>query len=60
MLKRYQLKSDFRGFTKGSEFYLIAESEYIGIKEFVLRTKDLSIRMIISEREMEKYFFRLK
>ncbi len=60
MLKRYQLKSDFRGFTKGSEFYLIAESEYIGIKEFVLRTKDLSIRMIISEREMEKYFFPLK
>ncbi len=60
MLKRYQLKSDFRGFIKGSEFYLIAESEYIGIKEFVLRTKDLSIRMIISEREMEKYFFPLK
>ncbi|MGG1631059.1 hypothetical protein [Rossellomorea sp. NRS-1567] len=60
MLKRYQLKSDFRGFKKGSHFYLIAESEYIGIKEYVLRTRDLSRRMMISEREMEKYFIRMK
>jgi hypothetical protein len=60
MLKRYQLRSDFRGFKKGSHFYLIAESEYIGIKEFVLRTKDLSTRMMISERELEKYFIPLK
>ncbi|MGM0866633.1 MAG: hypothetical protein ACQEWF_18320 [Bacillota bacterium] len=60
MLKSYQLKSDFRGLKKGANFYLIAESEYIGIKEFVLRTKDLSTRMIISEREMEKYFIPLK
>jgi hypothetical protein len=60
MLKRYRLKSDFREFKKGADFYLIAESEYIGIKEFVLRTKDLSTRMIISEREMEKYFIPLK
>jgi hypothetical protein len=60
MLKRYQLKSDFRGFKKGAHFYLIAESEYIGIKEYVLRTKDLSTRLIISEREMEKYFIPLK
>ncbi|WRP07477.1 hypothetical protein U9J35_04725 [Rossellomorea aquimaris] len=60
MLKRYQLKSDFRGFKKGSHFYLIAESEYIGIKEYVLRTRDLSRRMMISEREMKKYFIRMK
>jgi hypothetical protein len=60
MLKRYQLKSDFRGFKKGDHFYLIAESEYIGIKEFILRTKDLSTRIILSEREMEKYFIPLK
>jgi hypothetical protein len=60
MLKRYQLKSDFRGFKKGAYFYLIAESEYIGIKEYVLRTIDLSTRLIISESEMEKYFIPLK
>ncbi|MGM0840160.1 MAG: hypothetical protein ACQEWE_05505 [Bacillota bacterium] len=60
MLKRYLLKSDFRGFQKGSHFYLIAESEYIGIKEYVLRTRDLSRRMMISEKEMEKYFIRMK
>ncbi|TYS82266.1 hypothetical protein FZC85_03360 [Rossellomorea aquimaris] len=59
-MKRYQLKSNFRGFKKGAHFYLIAESEYIGIKEYVLRTIDLSTRLIISEREMEKYFIPLK
>ncbi len=59
-MKRYELKRDFRGFQKGSHFYLIAESEYIGIKEYILRTTDLSIRMVITEKQMENYFFLLK
>ncbi|TMU88359.1 hypothetical protein FGG79_03475 [Bacillus sp. BHET2] len=59
-MKRYKLKIDFRGIQKGSHFYLIAESEYIGIKEYILRTTDLSTRLVISEREMENYFFLLK
>ena len=58
-MKRYQLKSDFRGIQKGSHFYLVVESEYIGIKEYILRTTDFSTRLIISEREMENYFIRL-
>jgi hypothetical protein len=60
MMKRYLLKRDFRGFKKGSHFYLVVESEYIGIKEYVLRTQDLSKRMIISEKEMENHFIRVK
>lgn len=59
-MKRYELKRDFRGFQKGFHFYLIAESEYIGIKEYILRTTDLSIRMVITEKQMENYFFLLK
>ncbi|NMH68365.1 hypothetical protein HF072_06185 [Bacillus sp. RO3] len=59
-MKRFQLKKDFRGFKRGAAFYLIAESEYIGIKEYMLRTQDLSKRIIVSEREMEKYFFPLR
>jgi hypothetical protein len=58
-MKRYQLKRDFRGVKKGSSFYLVVESEYIGIKEYVVRTQDFSRRLIISEREMEKYFRRM-
>ncbi|WP_226672252.1 hypothetical protein [Rossellomorea aquimaris] len=58
-MKRYQLKRDFRGVKKGTRFYMVVESEYIGIKEYVVRTQDFSRRMIISEREMENYFIRV-
>jgi len=55
-MKIYRLKKPFKGLKKGTEFYLIAESEYIGIKEFVLRTKDLSIRISINESELRRNF----
>jgi hypothetical protein len=55
-MKRYKLKNNFKGLKKGTQFYLIAESEFIGIKDFVLRTKDLSIRISISESELERNF----
>ncbi|MBT2689401.1 hypothetical protein J7I93_14505 [Bacillus sp. ISL-47] len=58
-MKRYKLKNNFKGLKKGTQFYLIAESEFIGIKDFVLRTKDLSIRITINEKELYKNFTRL-
>jgi hypothetical protein len=58
-MKRYKLKNDFKGLKKGTHFYLIVESEFIGIKDFVLRTKDLSIRISISESELRRNFILL-
>jgi hypothetical protein len=58
-MKRYKLKNDFKGLKKGTQFYLIVESEFIGIKDFVLRTKDLSIRISISESELRRNFILL-
>ncbi|WP_226669796.1 hypothetical protein [Metabacillus litoralis] len=55
-MKRYMLNNDFKGIKKGTEFFLIAESEFIGVKEFVLRTKDLFIRISINERELLNNF----
>jgi len=55
-MKKYKLKNDFKGLKKGTQFYLIVESEFIGIKDFVLRTKDLSIRISINESELHKNF----
>ncbi|MBD8067852.1 hypothetical protein [Bacillus sp. PS06] len=55
-MKRFKLKDDFKGFKKGTQFYLVAESEFIGIKEFVFRTIDLSVRISTNEREMLHYF----
>jgi hypothetical protein len=58
-MKRYKLKNDFKGLKKGTQFYLIVEFEFIGIKDFVLRTKDLSIRISISESELRRNFILL-
>ncbi|WP_338448651.1 hypothetical protein R4Z09_20855 [Niallia oryzisoli] len=59
-MKLYTLKKSFNGYKKGTEFYLIAESEFIGVKEFVLRTKELTDRISINERELLKHFIFIK
>jgi len=58
-MKRYKLKNNFRGLKKGTQFYLVVESEFIGIKEFVLRTADLSTRISINEAQLQKHFILL-
>ncbi|WP_282139469.1 hypothetical protein [Cytobacillus oceanisediminis] len=55
-MKKYKLKNHFKGLKKGTHFYLIAESEFIGIKEYVLRTKDLAVRISINESELNRHF----
>lgn len=58
-MKRYKLKNNFKGLKKGTQFYLIAESEFIGVKDFILRTLDMSIRISINETELRKHFILL-
>ena len=55
-MKIYKLKNNFKELKKGTQFYLIAESEFIGVKDFVLRTKDLAVRISINEKELNKNF----
>ncbi|MEC1721632.1 hypothetical protein P9265_06365 [Schinkia azotoformans] len=55
-MKVYSLKRQFKGYKKETEFYLISESEFIGVKEFVLRTKELTNTIIINESELLKNF----
>ena len=59
-MKIYKLKKEFKGFSRGTEFYLIAASEFIGVKEFILRTKDLSNGISVNENELLAYFFLLR
>ena len=59
-MKLYTLKRQFNGYKKGTPFYLIAESEFIGVKEFVLRTEDLTNRISINESELLKNFTFIK
>lgn len=55
-MKLFRLNKKFKGFNEGTEFYLIAESEFIGVKEFVLRTKDLKNVISVNESEFLKNF----
>lgn len=55
-MKLYKLKKQFNGYQVGTQFYLISESEFIGVKEFVLRTTDLINRISINENELQKSF----
>lgn len=59
-MKLYTLKRQFNGYKKGTQFYLITESEFIGVKEFVLRTKDLTNSISINESELLKNFIFIK
>ena len=59
-MKVYRLKRQFNEFKRGTQFYLISESEFIGVKEFVLRTEDLMNRISINESELLKNFTLIK
>ncbi|GHH98884.1 hypothetical protein [Neobacillus kokaensis] len=59
-MKVYKLKKQFNGYKRGTQFYLVSESEFIGVKEFVLRTEDLTHRISINESELLKNFIFLK
>ncbi len=56
-MKRYKLISNFRDqYKKGTIFFVISESEFIGVKEFVLQTKDLDGKIILTEKELKDHF----
>ncbi|MFJ7730069.1 hypothetical protein ACIQXV_28790 [Neobacillus sp. NPDC097160] len=59
-MKVYRLKRQFNGYKRGTQFYLISESEFIGIKEYVLRTEDLTTRILINESELLNNFTFIK
>ena len=59
-MKLYRLNSQFRGFKRGTEFYLISESEFIGVKEYVLKTKDLRNKVSLNEKEFLRNFTLIK
>jgi hypothetical protein len=59
-MKRYKLIKNYKGIhKKGAMFFLIAESEFIGVKEFVLQTMKLDGKIILTEKELKDYFRQL-
>jgi hypothetical protein len=59
-MKWYKLTKDYQEiYKKGTEFFVLSESEFIGVKEFVLQTKNLDGKIIISEKELKDQFQRI-
>jgi hypothetical protein len=59
-MKRYKLIKDYKDrYKKGTIFFVISESEFIGVKEFVLQTKNLDGKIILSEKELKDHFRQL-
>lgn len=59
-MKKYWLKNGLKGYKKGQKFFAVAESEFIGVKEIVLRTEDLTSRLVITEAELNENFILIK
>lgn len=60
-MKIYRLKKDYKHlFKKGAMFFLVSHSEFIGVKEFVLQSQDLKVKLNLNEEELESYFFESK
>ncbi|ASV65849.1 hypothetical protein MKX67_10680 [Cytobacillus sp. FSL W7-1323] len=55
-MKRVRLLKDYQNFQKGTPFLVITESEFIGVKEYVLRTYDLHHRLLITDKEYATLF----
>ncbi|WP_442594437.1 hypothetical protein [Neobacillus sp. D3-1R] len=60
-MKWYKLKKNYKGiYKKGTRFFVLSESEFIGVKEYALQTKSLAGKIIVSEEELEIYFRLIK
>lgn len=56
-MKKYILLNDYKEmYKKGTRFFVISESEFIGVKEYVLRTYDLHHRLLITDKEYATLF----
>lgn len=56
-MKWYKLTKDYKDiYKKGTKFFVLSESEFIGVKEFVLQTKNLDGKIIVSEKELKDQF----
>lgn len=59
-MKHYRLIKDYKDiYKKGTTFFVISESEFIGVKEFVLQTTYLEGKIIINEKELKNYFIKI-
>ena len=56
-MKRYKLIEDYSAiYKKGTIFYVIADSKFIGIITYVLQSEDMRGKIVISEEDLKSKF----
>ncbi|RFU70365.1 hypothetical protein D0469_07120 [Peribacillus saganii] len=59
-MKMYKLITNYKGIhKKGTIFFVISESEFIGVKEFVLQSEEVWGKIIVTEEELGYNFVSL-
>ncbi|MFJ7976616.1 hypothetical protein JNUCC23_09365 [Peribacillus sp. JNUCC 23] len=59
-MKLFKLIENYRNmYKKGTKFFVISESEFIGVKSYVLQSEDMSGKIVVSEEELRKKFIAL-
>lgn len=60
-MKLFKLIEDYRNIYKsGTRFFVISESEFIGVKSYVLQSETMSGKILVSEEELKNKFVSLK
>ena len=56
-LKMYKLIVDYSDmYKRGTIFYVIADSKFIGVTSYVLQSEDMRGKIVISEEELKHKF----
>jgi hypothetical protein len=60
-MKKYKLIEDYSAiYKKGTTFFVISDSEFIGVKSYVLQSKEMRGKIVISEEELKHKFVAMK
>jgi hypothetical protein len=56
-MKMLKLIEDYPStYKKGTKFFIISDSEFIGVKSYVLLSEDLRGKIVVSEEELKNKF----
>ncbi|MCK1986212.1 MULTISPECIES: hypothetical protein [Peribacillus] len=55
-MKMFKLVEDDPAYKKGTKFFLISHSEFIGVKSYVLLAEDLKGKIEVTEEELRNKF----
>lgn len=59
-MKMFKLIKDYSAiYKKGTIFYVIADSKFIGVKSYVLQSEDMRGKIVISEEDLINKFVQL-